>query len=101
MKVYYISIPTAYDGQVPINYEKISPLFLEKKDAIEWAVTQKLLGYQINRRRSFYEKESFNYPHDQYCIRICNWLFFASSDIFQSETGGNGIAARASILLIG
>ena len=33
---YYISIPTAYDGQVPI----ISPLFLEKKDAIEWAVTQ-------------------------------------------------------------
>lgn len=37
MKVYYISIPTAYD---PINYEKISPLFLEKKDAIEWAVTQ-------------------------------------------------------------
>lgn len=27
-------------GQVPINYEKISPLFLEKKDAIEWAVTQ-------------------------------------------------------------
>ena len=39
MKVYYISIPTAYDGQVPINYEKISPLFLEK-DAIEWAVTQ-------------------------------------------------------------
>lgn len=40
MKVYYISIPTAYDGQVPINYEKISPLFLEKKDAIEWAVTQ-------------------------------------------------------------
>lgn len=33
-------IPTAYDGQVPINYEKISPLFLEKKDAIEWAVTQ-------------------------------------------------------------
>lgn len=29
-----------YDGQVPINYEKISPLFLEKKDAIEWAVTQ-------------------------------------------------------------
>lgn len=40
MKVYYISIPTAYDGQVPINYEKISSLFLEKKDAIEWAVTQ-------------------------------------------------------------
>lgn len=38
MKVYYISIPTAYE--VPINYEKISPLFLEKKDAIEWAVTQ-------------------------------------------------------------
>lgn len=29
-----------HDGQVPINYEKISPLFLEKKDAIEWAVTQ-------------------------------------------------------------
>lgn len=30
----------SHDGQVPINYEKISPLFLEKKDAIEWAVTQ-------------------------------------------------------------
>lgn len=35
-----ILFPTAYDGQVPINYEKISPLFLERKDAIEWAVTQ-------------------------------------------------------------
>lgn len=44
MKVYYISIPTAYDGQVPINYEKISPLFLEKKDAIEGG-NSKLLGY--------------------------------------------------------
>lgn len=32
--------PYPDDGQVPINYEKISPLFLEKKDAIEWAVTQ-------------------------------------------------------------
>lgn len=41
MKVYYISTPTAYDGQVPINYEKISPLFSrERIDAIEWAVTQ-------------------------------------------------------------
>lgn len=45
MKVYYISIPTAYDGQAPINYEKISPLFLEKKDAIEMGGNSKLLGY--------------------------------------------------------
>lgn len=65
MKVYYISIPTAYDGQVPINYEKISPLFLEKKDAIEWAVTQNYWDIRLIEEEVFYEKkESFNYPYD-------------------------------------
>ena len=44
-----------FPRHVPINYEKISPLFLEKKDAIEWAVTQNY--WEINRRRSFMKKK--------------------------------------------
>lgn len=44
MKVYYISIPTAYDGQVPINYEKISPLFLEKKRRYRMGGNSKITG---------------------------------------------------------
>lgn len=47
MKVYYISIPTAYDGQVPINYEKISPLFSreERRYRMGGNSKKKLLGY--------------------------------------------------------
>ena len=57
MKVYYISIRTAYDGQVPINYEKISPLFLEKKDAIEWAVTQNYWDIRLIEEEVFMKKK--------------------------------------------